>query len=87
MNRNHYLAIGTVVLAWGLTFNSIQRVTLHEHVHNAVEKQRHQAAQGTGEYPMPMPRTIEIPSWIRYAFISAGAVLMLHGAAMKKPGK
>lgn len=86
MNRNHWLASGTVVLLWGLTFNSLHSVTLHHQIHHVVEEKRAEAARENGDTVTPMPRTLTPPNWLRYALMSVGGVLLLHAVAMKKPG-
>lgn len=75
------MAIGTVVLLVGLTFQRVESFTLNKEVHEKMAESMDEAS------PFRYNPRIAIPDWLRYAALSAGAVLLLHGVALKKAGK
>ena len=85
MNRNHYMALGTVLLLLGLTVFKVETVTLTEDSTRFLAQQMEQPQQ-TLVSTVPVKKTIAIPAWPRFLIISLGAILMLHAIAMQKPG-
>jgi len=85
MNRNHYMALGTVLLLLGLTVFKVETVTLTEDSTRFLAQQMEQPEQ-TLVSTVPVKKTIAIPAWPRFLIISLGAILMLHAVAMQKPG-
>lgn len=85
MNRNHYMALGTVLLLLGLTVFKVETVTLTEDSTRFLAQQIEQSEQ-TLISTVPVKKTIAIPSWPRFLIVSLGAILMLHAVAMQKPG-
>jgi len=85
MNRNHYMALGTVLLLLGLTVFKVETVTLTEDSTRFLAQQMEQQQQSLIS-TVPVKKTIAIPPWPRFLIISLGAILMLHAVAMQKPG-
>lgn len=85
MNRNHYMALGTVLLLLGLTVFKVETVTLTEDSTRFLAQQMEQPQQSLIS-TVPIKRTIAIPAWPRFLIVSLGAILMLHAIAMQKPG-
>ena len=85
MNRNHYMALGTVLLLLGLTVFKVETVTLTEDSTKFLAQQMEQPEQSL-VFTVPVKKTIAIPPWPRFLIISLGAILMLHAVAMQKPG-
>lgn len=85
MNRNHYMALGTVLLLLGLTVFKVETVTLTEDSTRFLAQQMEQPEQ-TLVSTVPVKKTIAIPPWPRFLIVSLGAILMLHAVAMQKPG-
>lgn len=85
MNRNHYMALGTVLLLLGLTVFKVETVTLTQDSTRFLAQQMEQPEQ-TLVSTVPVKKTIAIPPWPRFLIVSLGAILMLHAIAMQKPG-
>ena len=85
MNRNQYMALGTVLLLLGLTVFKVETVTLTEDSTRFLAQQMEQPEQ-TLVSTVPVKKTIAIPAWPRFLIISLGTILMLHAVAMQKPG-
>jgi hypothetical protein len=93
-NRNQFLILGVVLLFIGLQLKKVESFTLNERTSRLIAER----LAGTASDPDgtmrpflasvgPTPRrTIHPPDWIGYAFLSVGAVCILHSLAMKKPG-
>jgi len=93
INRNQYFMMGLVVLLLGLQVRMVESYVLNEKAsHFVAEKLKglrgNDPTEGTflpAAGPTPL-RTVRPPIWLGYAFISVGAVLVLHSLAMKRPG-
>jgi hypothetical protein len=93
INRNQYFLMGLVVLLLGLQVRAVESYVLNERAsHFVAEKLSGLAADGATDTafmpaagPTPL-RTVRPPIWLGYAFLSLGAVLILHSLAMKRPG-
>ena len=83
MNRNHYMAIGTVVLLFGLTLYRLENVTLTMEATTVIAQQLEEVPEG-GVVSPSSKRTITIPAWVCFSTISLGAILMLHAIGMGK---
>lgn len=86
MNRNHFFALGTVLLLLGITIFKLDNVTLNEQSTKFIAQQvgmvpENGLVQATGP-----KKTIAVPPWLRFSLISIGAILMLHAIGMSKPG-
>lgn len=93
INRNQYFLIGLVLLFLGLQVRMVESYVLNERTSHFVAERLKLVASNSessdGFMPAAGPaprRTVRPPNWLGYAFISVGAVLILHSLAMKKPG-
>ncbi len=94
LNRNHYFMVGLVVLFLGIQFRYFESFTLNAKTTKFLaEKFQQPQVASTNPFPALMSmappmsrRTVQPPTWIGWAMVSAGAVLVLHSLAMKKPG-
>ncbi len=92
LNRNHYFLMGLVILFLGLQFRMVESVVLNQPTSEFLAQRlgtpqenatfRLTSLMGKANTPL---RTITPPRWIGWALVSAGAVLVLHALAMKKP--
>jgi hypothetical protein len=90
VNRNQYFLVGLVVLLLGLQFRAVETYVLNERASKFLAERLPAVAAADDSFlasagPTPK-RTIKVPTWIGYAAISVGAVLILHSLAMKRPG-
>jgi hypothetical protein len=92
-NRNHFFALGLVLLLLGVQLRNVESFTLNERTSKFLTERLHRNAGPTnGVQPLlasigPTPRhTVRPPSWLGFALLSVGSVLVLHSLAMKKPG-
>ena len=93
INRNQYFLIGLVFLLLGFQVQMVESYVLNEKASHFVAQKlkglaSNNAADGSfmpAAGPTPL-RTVRPPGWLGYAFISVGAVLVLHSLAMKRPG-
>lgn len=93
INRNQYFLVGLVVLLLGLQVRMVESYLLNEKASRFVaERLQVLVGDDVGDGAFmpaagPIPRrTVRPPVWLGYAFISLGAVLVLHSLAMKRPG-
>jgi len=93
INRNQYFLIGLIVLFLGIQLRLVETFVLNEKTSHFVAERfklvaSSEASDGSflpAAGPTPR-RTVRPPTWLGYAFISVGAVLILHSLAMKRPG-
>jgi hypothetical protein len=93
INRNQYFLLGLVFLLLGLQVRMVESYVLNEKASQFVAQKlkglaNNDLADGSfmpAAGPAPL-RTVRPPVWLGYAFISVGAVLVLHSLAMKRPG-
>ena len=93
-NRNHFFALGLVLLLVGVQLRNVESFTLNERTSRFLTERLNRSGgdPDSGVRPLlasigPSPRhTIRPPSWLGFALISVGSVLILHSLAMKKPG-
>jgi len=95
INRNQYFMIGLVILFVGTEFRMIESVILNQETSQMITDKLDKISftnntasasmisTGTG---LSAHRTVNPPEWIGWAFISVGAVFILHSLAMKRPG-
>lgn len=92
LNRNQYFFLGMIVLLVGLQFRFVSTYVLtDEATQFLAERSNKSTATATmvsftrdlGALPN---KVISPPEWLGWFMISAGAVLILHSLAMKKPG-
>jgi hypothetical protein len=94
LNRNHYLAVGTIVLLLGLQLRFVESVRLtKESTKFWAEKfskseEPLEPIQLTSLLSIPVTgqmKTIHPPRWLGWSLLSLGAVLVLHSLTMRKP--
>lgn len=93
VNRNQYFLLGLIVLLLGVQVQKVESYVLNAKAsHFLAERMKMMAGDGATDTafmpaagPTPL-RTVRPPIWLGYAFISVGAVLILHSLAMKRPG-
>ena len=101
LNRNHYFMTGIVLLFLGIQLRMVDAYVLTKEASDVVTKQlkkakaeepQQQAASFFSFSPpsppvlVPKQHKLKPPKWIGWALVSAGAVLILHSLAMKRPG-
>ena len=81
---------GIFLVLLGIQFRLIESITLNDKTTRFLANHSGSATTSTSASLFPsstVPRkTIEPPQWLGWAFISIGAVFILHSLAMKKPG-
>jgi hypothetical protein len=94
LNRNHFLAIGVIMLLLGLQFRFVESYLLTKETSRFIQKRIDRRKRTTSISPFsgllsiptpPMRLTIRPPRWLGWSLISAGAIMMLHSLAMRKP--
>lgn len=96
-NRNHFFLVGVVLILLGVQFRYVSAVVLNEKTSQFVAQKLGKAPTPVANRPslqammMSAPpvsnsRTVELPTWLGYSFISVGSVMVLHALTMKKPG-
>jgi hypothetical protein len=90
INRNQYFLAGLVVLFLGLQIRAVETFVLNEKASRFLSERIPALASADDSLVPsagPAPRkTVRPPTWLGYAVISVGAVLILHSLAMKRPG-
>ena len=94
INRNQYFLAGLVILMLGVQFRMVEAYVLNEPASEYLQE-RYAEKEFASRNPLPMflaaaspptLQTIRPPTWLGWACLSAGIVLVLHSLAMKKPG-
>lgn len=94
INRNQYFLAGLVILGLGLQLRLVDSYVLNEPCSQFLAKRLKKAEVATTgsvssfiAAPIPVPRqTVRPPTWLGWAMLSAGGVLVLHSLAMRRPG-
>jgi len=94
ITRNQYFLAGLVLLLLGFEFRSVESVQLTPQFTGFLaERTGHPAVAANdtieslvGAKTSLPPKTVVLPEWIGWFFLSVGAVLTLHSLAMPKPG-
>jgi protein-S-isoprenylcysteine O-methyltransferase Ste14 len=97
LNRNQYFMAGMVVFLLGIQLRMVDAFVLNERATQFLA-QRVQAMKGrqvasagdlqtviAASAPVGKHR-LEPPSWLGWALVSVGSVLILHSLALKRPG-
>lgn len=95
MNRNHYMAIGLILVLLGLQFRFVESLRLTPETTKFLAKKIGKDKSPTSNplmaiLPKTAPelaaqKTIRPPKWLGYSLISIGAVLMVQSLGMKRP--
>ncbi len=94
ITRNQYFLAGLVLLFLGLEFHFVDSLVLSpEFTQFLAERSGNPVAAVSAttqtifqtERPS-VQKTVHLPEWMGWCFMSIGSVLILHSAAMKKPG-
>ena len=95
INRNQYFMAGMIVLFLGIQFRLVDTYVLNDETSNFLAKRLNRTAvASTDTVPLFLSapqtaafshREIRPPSWLGWAFLSVGAVLVLHSFAMSRP--
>jgi hypothetical protein len=97
LNRNQFFMAGLVVFLFGIQLRMVDTFVLNERATQFVA-QRIQQIKGQQIASASDVRTLlaaqspshkhrlRPPTWIGWAFVSVGSVLILHSLALKKPG-
>ncbi|MFV1967717.1 MAG: hypothetical protein ACC628_19985 [Pirellulaceae bacterium] len=96
LNRDHYFAIGLILLLLGLQFRFVESFTLTpETTRFLAEKFKKDTEPVKNSFvsllsvtapSAVMTKQVRPPRWIGFSLLSIGAVLILYCIAMKKPG-
>jgi hypothetical protein len=93
INRNQYFMVGLVILLLGLQVRMVDTFVLNEKASRFVAERLAHVTGGEDTTQTFLPavgpaprRTLHPPTWLGYALISTGVVLVLHSLAMKRPG-
>jgi hypothetical protein len=92
-NRYHYFIVGLIVLLLGIQLRLVESYVLNEETTRWLMQQSGDAAvQVAGKVSDLMPaagagprKTVVPPTWLGWAMISFGSVLVLHSLALPKP--
>jgi hypothetical protein len=94
INRNQYFLAGLVLIFLGIQFHMVDTIVLTPECTRLLgEADNHPAVAASnllgplvGAENQVAPKTIRHPEALSWGLLSAGAVLVLHSLAMKKPG-
>jgi len=91
INRNQYFLAGLVLFLLGLQFHWVDTIVLTPECTRLFgEGNNHPAAATLGSLVgaegQIAAKTVRLPESLSWGVLSAGAVLVLHSLAMKKPG-
>jgi hypothetical protein len=94
INRNQYFLIGLVILLLGLQVRMVETYVLNERSSRFLAERLTPSVSNADDsarsfMPSAGPTSLKSfhpPTWLGYALMSGGAVLVLHSLAMKKPG-
>ena len=92
-NRNQWILIGVVLLLLGLQLRYVQAFVLNERVTQFVVQRMQEVELASSDPKTSMAaaapvakQRIDPPRWLGLAFLSAGAVMAVHGMSLKKQG-
>lgn len=94
MNRNHYMAIGLILVLLGLQFRYVESLRLTPETTNFLAKRLRRDKSSSSNPlmsilpktgPASSQKTIRPPRWLGYSLLSIGAVLIVQSLGMKRP--
>lgn len=96
-NRNHYFFFGFALLLFGGQLRLVDSFVLNEGSTRFLARQAAAQAEPLSLQAMPLAlagrgalpvqrKTVRPPRWLSWSLMSIGAVLVLHGLALPKPG-
>lgn len=93
LNRNHFFVAGMLIVLLGVQFRMVDAFVLNESTSRFLAQRfgspAEQATTGLQSLlPINTPparKTIRVPHWLGWAFLSVGSVLVLYSLAMQKP--
>lgn len=89
-NRNQFFMTGVFLVLLGIQFRMIESITFNDKTTRFLAA--HAASPATSSTASMFPastvprKVVQPPQWLGWAFISVGAVCILHSLAMKRPG-
>jgi hypothetical protein len=94
INRNQYFLAGLVLIFLGIEFQRVDTLVLTPECTRLLGEGNNHPAVAASNLLGPLvgaenqvtPKTIRLPEALSWGLLSAGAVLVLHSLAMKKPG-
>lgn len=97
LNRNQYMLMGVLALLLGLQFRFVDAFVLNETCTRFLVRQSARSEPASiwslpvsfaAQSPVTVQRKrVSPPRWLAWGLIAAGAVLVLHSMALKKPGQ
>jgi hypothetical protein len=87
-NRNHYFIAGLVLVMLGIQLRFVQSFVLSSETTTFLATKLPTAKTGSANLARATGaprRTVSPPEWAGWAFLSIGAVLILHSLAMPRP--
>jgi hypothetical protein len=92
LNRNHYFIIGLVLLLLGIQLRLVDSFVLNEQASKFISAQMGQTVAAASEKVSRVGgsgvitlRVVHLPTWLGYALMSIGSVLILHAMALTAP--
>ena len=95
LNRNHYFAIGTIILLLGLQLRFVESIRLTKESTQFLAERFQKTEKPVNPNPIAdllsvpttkQSKTIVPPRWLGWSLLSVGAVLVLHSLTMRRPG-
>jgi hypothetical protein len=93
-NRNHYMAIGLILVLLGLQFRYVESLRLTPQTTKFLAEKLRKEQPPSNPLMSILPKstpavapqkTIRPPKWLGYSLISIGAVLIVQSLGMRKP--
>jgi hypothetical protein len=94
INRNQYFLAGLVLILLGIEFHMVDTIVLTPECTRLLGEGNNHPVVAASNLLGPLvgaenqiaPKTFHLPESLSWGLLSAGAVLVLHSLAMKKPG-